>query len=74
MLIEVLKSKKIRDDYKILIFMNTKRGCDFLAAFLSDFLQSEKINFKCTSMHGDRSQAGIYTGYHKQDCIQDIKN
>ena len=36
--------------------MNTKRGCDFLATFISEMLENENVNFKCTSMHGDRTQ------------------
>lgn len=57
MLVETLKSKKTKAADKVLVFMNTKRGCDFMAGFISDYLQTEKANFMCTTMHGDRSQA-----------------
>jgi len=56
MLEEKIKDKKEGD--KIIVFMNTKRGCDVLGAYLSDYL-SEKMdaNFQCVTMNGDRNQA-----------------
>jgi len=48
-LLDVLK--EVRDDDKILVFCNSKKGADFLAASLST------KGFSSTSIHGDRMQS-----------------
>jgi len=55
MLMETIKNKK--ENEKILIFMNTKKGCDILGSFISDYLTNKmKANFMSVTMSGDRTQ------------------
>lgn len=49
-LMKILKSKVKNPDDKILIFVTTKRNCDYLAQML------DKDGYKSLSIHGDKSQ------------------
>ena len=50
-LMKLLRSKGKNQNDKILIFVTTKRNCDYIAQML------DKEDFKALSIHGDKSQA-----------------